>query len=310
MEDMTQSTSDSAVVGATAVDQEHNYSDTNELPMVVWLRGDEPYVEDFSLDAEAAMQELGIKRSRLTQISGKELRVGRIRIGRYTRPVYRTEDIETYKGWTRATATHQRSSSAINEAASKLEEHSEQISDKLGSIVESHTDEINLSVEKLNQRTEQNYLEYLKQTKNLAEDLKLRFFEHTQKNYEELRHRIDALTLAVDGLKVNIQALESLSTTIGKVQGSMTDLNQGQTDLTQQVKTFNDTVGKSDSSQLNLNRDIGRALSLVIQFLREQATKQDQILTGMTPINGNSVSTKESRPTRQRRVRRRWNARV
>jgi len=309
MEEMNQSTNDSAVVGATAIDQENNYSDMNELPMVVWLRGDEPYVEDFCLDADAAMEELGIKRSRLTQISGKELRVGRIRIGRYTRPVYRTEDIETYKGWTRATATHQRSSSAIKEAASKLEEHSEQISDKLGSIVESHTDEINRSIAKLNQQTEQNYIEYLKQTKNLAEDLKLRFFEHTQKNYEELRHRIDALTLAVDGLKVNIQALESLSTGIDKVQGSMGDLTQGQTSLVEQVKAFNKTVEKNDASQLNLNRDIGRALSLVIQFLREQASKQDQIITGLTPAikNSSAVSTK---PTRQRRVRRHWNARV
>src|SRR5690606_18828586 len=58
-----------------------------ELPMIVWLRGDEEIASEFTVDAEAAMEFLGIKRSRLTQISGRELRVGRMRIDRYIRPV-------------------------------------------------------------------------------------------------------------------------------------------------------------------------------------------------------------------------------
>src|SRR5438045_3561626 len=51
------------------------------LPMLVWLRGDESYCGDFCLDADQVMVRLGIKRSRLTQISGRELRVGRMRMG-------------------------------------------------------------------------------------------------------------------------------------------------------------------------------------------------------------------------------------
>ena len=42
-----------------------------ELPMVVILRGDEPYAESFCRDADYVMKKLQIKRSRLTQISGK-----------------------------------------------------------------------------------------------------------------------------------------------------------------------------------------------------------------------------------------------
>jgi transcription termination factor NusB len=92
----------------------------SELPLSLWLRGDEPYYEEFSLDADAVMAELNIRRSRLTQISGKELRVARKRVGRYIAPMYRLADIQAYKAWTRPTATHQKSGDAIKEATQIL----------------------------------------------------------------------------------------------------------------------------------------------------------------------------------------------
>lgn len=92
------------------------------LPMIINLRGDEDLVEEFIWDAEQAMEFLGIKRSRLTQISGKELRVGRIRRDRYLRPVYRESDLKDYQEWTRATATHQSSSRAIEQAIDSLDD--------------------------------------------------------------------------------------------------------------------------------------------------------------------------------------------
>lgn len=99
--------------------------DVENLPLVVWLRGDEPYFEQFSYDADQAMAELSIKRSRLTQISGKELRVGRVRMGRYIKPVFRPVDIEDYKDWTRPTATHRKSSTLIDEAIGVLKSKAE-----------------------------------------------------------------------------------------------------------------------------------------------------------------------------------------
>ncbi len=107
---------------------------TADLPQVVWLRGDEPYGGEFSLDADAVMQELGIKRSRLTQISGTELRVGRTRIDRYIRPVYRPCDIEDYQKWTRATATHHKSSTLLEQAAHKLELSSRDFAEQLADL--------------------------------------------------------------------------------------------------------------------------------------------------------------------------------
>ena len=96
-----------------------NSQTQQDLPMVVYLEGHEHYLEDFAIDAEKAMDYLGIKRSRLTQISGRELRVGRIRQDRYVRPVYRTKP-EDYKSWTRATATSQSSSKLLESVIASL----------------------------------------------------------------------------------------------------------------------------------------------------------------------------------------------
>ncbi|WP_141732024.1 hypothetical protein [Oligoflexus tunisiensis] len=93
-----------------------------QLPMIINLRGDEDLVDEFNWDADQVMEFLGIKRSRLTQISGKELRVARIRRDRYLRPVYRESDVRDYQEWTRATATHQSSSRAIEQAIDSLDD--------------------------------------------------------------------------------------------------------------------------------------------------------------------------------------------
>src|SRR6478735_1247545 len=94
----------------------------HQLPMIINFRGDEELVDEFNWDAEQVMEFLGIKRSRLTQISGKELRVGRIRRDRYLRPIYRESDVRDYQEWTRATATHQSSSRAIEQAIDSLDD--------------------------------------------------------------------------------------------------------------------------------------------------------------------------------------------
>jgi DNA repair exonuclease SbcCD ATPase subunit len=92
------------------------------LPMILTLRGDENIVEEFTFDTDQAMGYLGIKRSRLNQISGRELRVARIRKDRYIRPVYRECDLKDYLEWTRATATHLSSSKAIEQAVENLDD--------------------------------------------------------------------------------------------------------------------------------------------------------------------------------------------
>lgn len=112
------------------------------LPMIVWLRGDEPWCGDFTLEAEDVMQRLSIKRSRLTQISGRELRVGRIRRGRYVSPVYRSIDVDEYLEWTRATATHLKASSVLQEAVAQLEDSSERLADRVAHATHAVSDSL------------------------------------------------------------------------------------------------------------------------------------------------------------------------
>lgn len=93
--------------------------DTTELPMVVFLDNDSN--TDFDISADEAMVELGIKRSRLSQISGRELRVGKRRVDRYLRPYYRRIDILAYKDRTRPSTTKQQASEALIRAAQLIE---------------------------------------------------------------------------------------------------------------------------------------------------------------------------------------------
>jgi DNA repair exonuclease SbcCD ATPase subunit len=115
-------TKDSSLVKSTG---EHIKS--KELPLVVFLRGDEDCFEDFSWSADKVMDVLNIKRSRLNQLSGRELRVGKKKMDRYIRPVYRPCDVYNYLEWTRPTASHQRSSKIMDEARKKLEDHSKKL---------------------------------------------------------------------------------------------------------------------------------------------------------------------------------------
>jgi plasmid maintenance system antidote protein VapI len=108
--------------------------------MTLWLRGDETYCGSFNLDAEAVMELLGIKRTRLTQISGRELRVARIKRGRYIVPVYRPEDVEQYRSWSRATATHLKSTQAVTEATENLKDQTSQLLHKTEALLQNLAD--------------------------------------------------------------------------------------------------------------------------------------------------------------------------
>ncbi len=105
--------------------------DPDHLPMQLWLRGDETIADEFQLEADAVMERLGIKRSRLTQIAGKELRVARTRRGRYVVPVFREVDVEEYLHKSRTPATHLNAKNAIEGAARDLREWGESLSDDL-----------------------------------------------------------------------------------------------------------------------------------------------------------------------------------
>lgn len=141
------------LAGGVTQDENLEHDDETDLPLTVWLRGDESYVSEFELDADRVMELLGIKRSRLTQISGKELRVGRIRRGRYVAPVYRQEDVDMYRSWTRATASHVKSSSLLHEAAAALKDESSRVADALDAAASETKDAVQQAVRDGNAKT-------------------------------------------------------------------------------------------------------------------------------------------------------------
>lgn len=162
------------------------------LPQVVWLRGDEPFCGDFSLDAEAVMARLGIKRTRLTQISGRELRVGRIRRGRYVAPVYREEDVEAYTAWTRPTATHLKSSQVLEDAARVLTGQGEDIVDRVSDeMARYHGEDRRLLAEQI---------EVLAQHLDAERDRAVRAEAKVTGQLKVLEGKIEAISVALEKL--------------------------------------------------------------------------------------------------------------
>ena len=123
--------------------------DIDNLPMAINLRGDEDFFEQFDLDANTVMERLNIKRSRLNQISGKELRVGRAKVDRYIRPIYRSIDVENYLSWSRATATNKKNTDVITDATQQLSEIAETLQKSLSKDSGVLTNSLNVKLQKL-----------------------------------------------------------------------------------------------------------------------------------------------------------------
>jgi hypothetical protein len=143
-----------------------------DLPLIVWLKGDESFAGDFCIDADQAMKILGIKRSRLTQISGKELRVGRMRQGRYIRPVYRQSDLNDYLEWTRPTATHIKSSDVLMQAATELRSGTKEVVDQLADQMRLSSTEIQETITKVSNETYRIQRESIRQSLEQDESLR------------------------------------------------------------------------------------------------------------------------------------------
>ena len=133
----------------TATNSTSSQNKNDDLPIIVWLKGDEPYFSDFSWDANEVMKVLSIKRSRLNQISGKELRVGKARIDHYIRPIYRPCDVKHYLSWTRPTASHKRSSTIIEEARQKLEDKTDDLISKMSDSSKDALEDVKITIRNL-----------------------------------------------------------------------------------------------------------------------------------------------------------------
>lgn len=240
------------IEGATCDPTGYMASDDLEtsLPMVVWLRGDEDFVEEFTLDAEAAMEQLGIKRTRLTQISGRQLRVGRMRQGRYIKPLYRPEDVAAYLKSARAPMSHLKAAKTIEETKSYFEDIKESVlkivEDAQASMNEAFHRALQSALEQQRSTSEHIYQQAINNTKALerlihttftkmsdntkreTSKLELQLLESleliTKNHYkmtsalEEVEHRFEKMDSELQAQNANLQnAVKSLKKDLAKL---------------------------------------------------------------------------------------------
>lgn len=190
----------------------------NDLPMMLNFRGDEDLAKDFSFSAEQAMDVLGIKRSRLNQISGRELRVARMRVDGYLRPIYRPIDVEEYLSWSRAPVTHKRSSEAIDDAVHRLESHAQKLREELTGDGNILAEVVSKSLQILDQNLQQQ-IQILRRT----------LLQRDDSSFLQNQNRIMAQTLDSLDTKVS-ETLEKqldLGVNVSAVQGALTDILLG-----------------------------------------------------------------------------------
>lgn len=333
MSDMDSSVSESSeqagLVGATAASEPENQENKETLPMVVWLKGDEDYADAFCLDAEAAMKELGIRRSRLTQISGKELRVGRIRIDRYVRPVYRPIDIAEYKKWTRATATHMRSSSVLDSAAKDLQKSAEEMEARIQTGLEDMAHSLRTQIEefegRLNNHGEVTAETVIENVQSQLGELKSTISHIETSLYDEwsqVKEGLDVLTaedldvsmskvnFGIDGLKDDQVKINDL---MGKLVQLLTPLEEIREHLTQDLHEISPAISEiytmlfesaahtkeSLEGQARFNRKMAETLGKIIECQREALIKQEAMLVRLGKMTGDAP--RESRRHLRRR---------
>lgn len=287
---------------------------SDDLPMVVWLRGDEPYGEAFTMDAEAAMEALGIKRSRLTQISGKELRVGRKRIDRYVRPVYRQEDIEEYKGWTRAPATHQRSSSALKEAADELREHSQGLTDQFMEAIGSHQRETQEAVSgvvdetyRLQQETQTSLRKTLEIQQNELQAILSQHQAELAQTLHTIHQTMDNFTSNHQKQQTEQEAqqknfAEVISTQFAQYENALNAVQQRQSDLNEDFRQLVAATRETATVQNRFNRNLAEVLSKSLEAQRAMSLKVDVLVNAKTERSSESTSTRRRSLPRMRRL--------
>lgn len=235
-------------IGATSRLEDVNL---DGLPKMLWLRGDEPHFELFDLDADKVMELLGIKRSRLNQISGKELRVARKRDGRYVRPFYRKEDVQEYLEWTRSTVTHKRSSEVVDSAAKALSAKAEHLSDEFRG---------------------------LKST--IEAKLQKEFHSGSQNLYGCLKAFHQMQTMQIEKCQKGVLDIERhMQTSFASFQNLLDRLEKSQHDSTQEVAALSRGISELLSTvqlQTQWLRDHGEHLRAMQNQLQQDTVKHNQ----------------------------------
>ena len=276
-------------------DYSHIDHNSDEMPLVVQLKGDEQFFGDFDLSADQAMEILGIKRSRLNQISGKDLRVGRAKIDRYVRPIYRSIDVNEYLQWSRSTATQKKSQEVIDEATAQLllkaEELASLLSQENGVLTKTLADHQRTFVSSLTEFS----------NKTLSSQS-----ASTRKIVSFLREETRTVKIKLDKHSETINQITEKIQFINNTQKLMNENHQKQsselTNIKEGISSFKNSVGESVN---HLNKSLSEIVSNTDKMAQGHDKKVDSLikniksLTEMTSDWCQAIETKVTQVSEQ-----------
>lgn len=174
---------------------------------VLYLDLHDPRAAQFDVGADEAMEALGIKRSRLTQISGRTLPCARIKIGRYVRPMYRHQDIENYRSRLRIPQSRAHAAQIIERTTSHLEKCATELTASLGRESGVLSQSMQQNFAQFNQHQENQHQNWMAALKQIQEDHQLRWQEFSEQ-WQQTTHKIEQCTRSMKEQEQRLRSLQ------------------------------------------------------------------------------------------------------
>lgn len=269
--------------GASVIDSEFESESKSEsrlgssepLPMILVLKQEDRLALEFSLDAQAVMEELGIKRSRLTQISGRELRVARIKMGQYIRPMYRPDDVNEYKSWSRATATHQKASSMVQHAADSLQNQAEKLSHTLTDSIEEFSSTLSESLSSIRSDLIQERLERKENLDHFKEDILSTLNQSSNIHQEFLQNSSSSILDKLFQIEQKLLSLQDIKDCLGKVFENIAGKIESSDNLVEKLTSL---IESQFETYKNNYERMFETIKSILQYQKEQVLKIDLLL--------------------------------
>ena len=269
--------------GASVIDSEFESESKSEsrlgssepLPMILVLKQEDRLALEFSLDAQAVMEELGIKRSRLTQISGRELRVARIKMGQYIRPMYRPDDVNEYKSWSRATATHQKASSMVQHAADSLQNQAEKLSHTLTDSIEEFSSTLSESLSSIRSDLIQERLDRKENLDHFKEDILSTLNQSSNIHQEFLQNSSSSILDKLFQIEQKLLSLQDIKDCLGKVFENIAGKIESSDNLVEKLTSL---IESQFETYKNNYKRMFETIKSILQYQKEQVLKIDLLL--------------------------------
>lgn len=267
----------------------------DNLPMTLELQGDEPFFSEFDLSADQTMEILGIKRSRLNQIAGRNLRVARTRVDRYIRPIFRSIDVLSYRDWTRSTASHKKSQDQLEKAAKELEQHTAILAKNLSEDSGIVTTALNQHLVSLNDFMSEKLNKLQTTTKHAQFDLKESMVQQTAKISLNIAHLSNKISRVIESQTLQINDTQDLKSGLILINSNISQIKK-------RLETQLDMIGKTTANQKAdieaitsdidaLGKTADENFHMMVELIEKNEEATKHILEDM---NGQILSLKES----------------